>query len=81
LAKQVNSRGGGFSAFMWGSILGSLAGAIIALFFAPRSGDELRQEIEGTAVDVRRRIEGDSVADSLAQGKAEARKLNKGGER
>jgi gas vesicle protein len=83
MAKQDN----GMGSFTWGALLGTLAGAVIAILFAPRSGKETLDEIENTientasdvrntAADVRRQIEGDSVQDSLAAAKAEARRMN-----
>ena len=84
MAKDKNN---GMGAFTVGTLLGTLAGAVIAILFAPRSGKETLDEIENTiehtaadvrntAADVRRQIEGDSVEDSLAAGKAEARRIN-----
>ncbi len=84
MAKQDND---GMGAFTWGAVIGAVAGAIIAILFAPRSGKETLDGIESTlentaadvrntAADVRRQIEGDSVEDSLAAGKAEARRMN-----
>jgi gas vesicle protein len=36
----------GDGAFVFGFILGALAGAAAALFLTPRSGDEMRQDLE-----------------------------------
>jgi gas vesicle protein len=35
-----------FMSFMSGVLLGSIAGAVVALLFTPASGDELRQQAE-----------------------------------
>jgi gas vesicle protein len=37
----------GNGAFVFGFIVGAIAGAAAALFMTPRSGDEMRQEIGG----------------------------------
>ncbi len=77
-------------AFMRGAILGGILGAVLAIWYAPRSGRELRRllqgrrrelldELEQTAAQVRRQIEGESVVESIEAGKAEARRLNRGG--
>ncbi len=75
---ETNNRRGGDGAFFLGALLGSLIGTIVALWFAPRSGKELREEVEQSADELRRRIEGESVEESIQAGKAEARKLNQG---
>jgi hypothetical protein len=72
-ARQAQDEGGA-GIFLIGAILGSLIGAIAALWFAPRSGEETRQEIEQAALDVRRRVEGESIHESIQAGKAEARR-------
>ncbi len=66
---------GGAGIFLIGAILGTVIGAIAALWFAPRSGEETRQEIEQAAIDVRRRVEGESIHESIQAGKAEARRF------
>jgi gas vesicle protein len=73
---ETNNRRGGDGAFFFGALIGSLIGTIVALWFAPRSGKELREEVEQSADELRRRIEGESVEESIQAGKAEARKLN-----
>jgi gas vesicle protein len=73
VAKNDNE---GMGMFAVGTLIGTLAGAVIAYWFAPRSGKETIDEIEQSAADLRRQIEGDSVADSLAAAKAEARRIN-----
>ncbi|MBX3086312.1 MAG: YtxH domain-containing protein [Anaerolineae bacterium] len=73
MAKDNN---GGMGVFTIGAILGTAAGAVIAYLFAPRSGKETIDDIEQSAADIRRQIEGDSVQDSLAAAKEEARRIN-----
>ena len=76
----------GIGFFVVGAALGGLLGAIGAVWFAPQSGEETRHEIqekvtsigddiEQVTADARRRIEGDSIEDSIRVGKAEARKF------
>lgn len=60
---------GGTGSFWLGAVIGGLLGAIYALWRAPRSGEETRQAL-------RHQLEGESVQESLAQAKAEARALN-----
>ena len=74
-AVQATQDEGGAGIFLIGAILGTLIGAIAALWFAPRSGEETRQEIEQAAIDVRRRVEGESIHESIQAGKAEARRF------
>jgi hypothetical protein len=66
---------GGARIFLVGAILGTVIGAIAALWFAPRSGEETRQEIEQAAIQARRRVEGESIHEAIQAGKAEARKF------
>ncbi|HEX7118996.1 MAG TPA: YtxH domain-containing protein [Longimicrobiales bacterium] len=60
----VERRSGGFSAFLWGAILG--AGA--ALLLAPRTGKEMRRELRDGVDRLRRNAEGTvrQVQESLA---------------
>ena len=71
--------------FLIGGLIGGLIGAAAAFWFAPQSGQETRQEIqekggelrddiEKAAADARRRVEGDSLEDSIREGKEEARR-------
>ncbi len=75
--------------FMRGAILGGIVGVLVAIWYAPRSGRDLRRllqgrrrelvgEVEQAAAQVRRQIEGESVVESIEAGKAEARRLNRG---
>jgi hypothetical protein len=74
-AAQARQDEGGAGIFLVGAMLGTVIGAVAALWFAPRSGEETRQEIEQTALDVRRRVEGESIHESIQAGKAEARRF------
>lgn len=62
-----------------GFLMGLLIGGGVALFRAPHSGDETRQRITSAGQQIRERIEvtvtpADPVADSIAEGKAAARR-------
>jgi gas vesicle protein len=64
---------------MWGFVCGLVVGALAALFASPRSGSENRQQIGETGQQLRDKIEAtvipvDSVATSMAEGKAAARR-------
>ncbi len=72
--------------FVVGALLGSLIGAVAGLWFAPRSGEEtrreiqergneLRDEIEQVTTEARRKLEGESIDDAMEYGKAEARRF------
>lgn len=74
-------------AFFWGAIWGGLIGAAVAAWNSRQSGKALRERLMGrgqeiiddmeqAASNVRRQIEGESIQESLAVGKAEARRLN-----
>jgi gas vesicle protein len=62
----------------WGAVLGFIVGGLITLFTAPKSGKENRQQITQSAETVRKTMETsiptDPVKDSLAEGKAAARR-------
>src|SRR5215471_15093719 len=71
--------------FLIGAAIGGLVGAVAAFWFAPQSGrdtrheiqekgGELRDDIEKVAADARRRVEGESLDDSIREGKEEARR-------
>lgn len=62
-----------------GTIWGCLLGAMIGLFVARRSGPVMRQELARTGQTLANRLEetlvpGDPLSDSIAQGKAAARR-------
>ncbi len=50
-----------FFAFLMGAFIGALIGAVLALLFTPRSGEELRQQVrsrvEQIAEDIRSAVE------------------------
>ena len=69
-------------AFILGGFMGLLIGAVAALFGLPKSGRALRDQVASTAQDATRSLRAtaesampsDSVAESIAQGKAAARR-------
>ncbi len=72
-------RGTGRS-FLLGALIGGAIGALWALWNAPRSGSETRRSLQ-RALDerlqsARRQIAGERLEESLAEGKAMARRLN-----
>jgi gas vesicle protein len=54
-----------FGAFVLGFLAGGLAGAVVALLFAPQSGDETRRLIKEKAIDLQERAS-DTMEDALA---------------
>ncbi|MCC7206962.1 MAG: YtxH domain-containing protein [Anaerolineae bacterium] len=81
-------KAGDTRALLQGLIFGALAGGVVALWKAPRSGRALRaelrrggqalvQNVEDTAAQARRQIAGESVEEVMAAAKAEARRLNR----
>ena len=54
-----------------GFLVGSAIGAVTALLFAPRSGEETRAEIRGKAVEIRDRTT-ETVKDTVSQAKTKA---------
>jgi gas vesicle protein len=66
-------------ALTWGFVTGLILGGLIMLFRAPRSGLATRRQISSTGQQLRTQIETaltpvDPVAESLAEGKAAARR-------
>jgi len=62
-------------AFFWGTIIGALVGAAVAIWKAPRSGKATRDMLEGQG---RKLIgETETAQSAIEAGKAEARRLNK----
>lgn len=57
----------GWGAFIVGSLLGLIAGAVAGLWFAPESGSDLRSQ-------ARERIDGPSVDRLMTEAKADARR-------
>lgn len=66
------------SAVFWGFFFGILAGGIATLFLAPQSGRSAREKLTSAGQTVRGKIEtaitSDPVKESIAQGKAAARR-------
>lgn len=68
--------------FLWGTLFGLLAGGIVTLLTAPKSGASFRRQLRGsveqTTNTLRERAESivptDPVEESLAEGKAAARR-------
>src|SRR5260221_14022289 len=90
MAKQNKTQSvadaGEVESFIIGTFIGAVVGAISAFWFAPRSGREtrhviqergaeLRDDLEGVADETRKRIEGESLDDSIQAGKAQARRF------
>jgi gas vesicle protein len=65
-------------AIFWGFFFGLLIGAVVALFTSPQSGKTTRQQISSAGQNMREKLESaapaDPLADSLAEGKAAARR-------
>ena len=61
--------------FVIGAIAGTVIGAIVAIWFAPQSGEATRHDIEQAANEARQKIEGESISDAMQAGKAEARRF------
>ena len=64
---------------MMGMLLGMATGALVALFAAPKSGREFRDQVSETVTETGQQIKAtvtpaDPVAESLAEGKAAARR-------
>lgn len=62
-----------------GMLLGMVTGALVALFAAPKSGREFRDQVSETVTETSQQIKAtvtppDPVAESLAEGKAAARR-------
>jgi gas vesicle protein len=87
VAKQIVERhedrhrqaSGEAGVFVIGALLGSLLGAVAALWFAPQSGEktrreiqergnELRDEIEQVTNEARRKLEGESIDEAIQYG-------------
>ena len=63
---------------IWGTILGFVVGGLLTLFTAPKGGTENRRQIGEMTQNVRTRVEAaipsDPVEQSMADGKAAARR-------
>ena len=82
--RQQQDQDEGLGSFFLGAVLGGLAGALAAFWFAPQSGQEIRRElqerssgfmgdIEHAASKTRRRFEGETMEDAMRAGREEAR--------
>lgn len=61
-------------AVMTGMMIGGLVGAVIALLYAPSSGEETRARMRGTAIELRDRAT-ETVKDTVSQTKSKAQEL------
>ena len=66
--------GGGSRSFVIGLILGAIGGAAAALFMTPKSGDQLRQEVEGRVGEAAGPLR-EQAEPLVAQGKERATEL------
>lgn len=63
------------STLIWGLLLGMIIGGAVAMFRAPRSGQETRQQLAESGQALREKLTPvDPVTESLAEGKAAARR-------
>jgi gas vesicle protein len=87
MSEQKRQNSHDVRALIQGLLFGALAGGVVALWKAPRSGRALRaqlrregqalvENVEDTAAQARRKITGESVEEAMAEAKAEARRLN-----
>lgn len=60
-----------FRAFLEGLILGGLSGAVVALIFAPQSGEETRALIKDKSIELRDRAQ-QTAEEALARAEATA---------
>lgn len=60
-----------FGAFLVGFIVGGLSGAVVALLFAPQSGEETRALIKDKSIELRDRAQ-TSAEEALARAEAAA---------
>jgi gas vesicle protein len=78
MAQPQNRNGLDDHAILGGFIVGLLAGVLIALFNAPKSVENIRQRLSSVKQAVQDKLETvtptDAVADSIAEGKAAARR-------
>ena len=73
--EPIRQDNGEVGLFMIGAIAGTIIGAIVAIWFAPQSGESTRHDLEQAANEARQRIEGESIQDAMQAGKAEARRF------
>lgn len=68
---QFEQMGNGAKHVLTGILVGGLIGATAMLFFAPRSGEEMRAEVRDKATELRDRT-AESVKDTVSQVKSKA---------
>jgi gas vesicle protein len=68
---------GEFVAFGAGTLLGAVAGAAVALWFAPGSGQQTRRELRAQAEQARERLDGPPVERLMAEAKTAAQSYRK----
>jgi gas vesicle protein len=61
-------------AVLTGMMIGGLVGAMVALLYAPSSGEETRARVRGTAIEMRDRAT-ETVQDTILQAKSKAQEL------
>ena len=54
----MSDRGGGdFGAFLFGFLMGGVVGGVTALLLAPQSGEETREQLRQTSVELREKAD------------------------
>src|SRR5512145_2025554 len=71
---QMEQMGNGAKNVLTGILVGGLIGATAMLFFAPRSGEEMRAEVRDKASELRDRT-AETVKDTVSQVKSKAGNL------
>ena len=61
---------------LFGVLIGGLIGAIAALWYAPKSGDDMRHDLEERGTALRQEIVGESVEEAMQEGRAAARQFS-----
>jgi gas vesicle protein len=78
--QEFKSRGNNIIGVLGGMLIGSLAGAITVLLFAPQSGEETRMKIQEKGIELRDRTS-EMMDDAMAQIRLERKKFTIGGQR
>ena len=73
-AMRMEQMGNGARHIVTGMLVGGLIGATAMLFFAPRSGEEMRAEVRDKAAELRDRTT-ETVKDTVSQVKSKAGNL------
>jgi gas vesicle protein len=50
-----NSKSASSAGFFWGLVLGLITGAVLAILYAPQSGQETREQLNEQGIELRRR--------------------------